>query len=113
MPICRQRVALEPDQVHTARLLSGHQQVKDVGGEQAQAHQLVGDRGVQSFCTGDVRLDSLNESELDYYLLPQLDLPSRELHVTARNSAEIECFRFDDLNFLYGMSERERLHRRI
>lgn len=60
-----------------------------------------------------VRLDSLNESELDYYLLPQLDLPSRELQVTARNSAEIECFRFDDLNFLYGMSERERLQRRI
>ena len=60
-----------------------------------------------------VRLDPLNEAELDYYLLPQLDLPNRELQVTARNSAEIECFRFDDLNFLYGMSERERLQRRI
>ena len=60
-----------------------------------------------------VRLDPGNASELDYYLLPQLDLPSRELQVTARNSAEIECFRFDDLNFLYGMSERERLQRRI
>ena len=60
-----------------------------------------------------VRLDPLNETELDYYLLPQLDLPNCELQVTARNSAEIECFRFDDLNFLYGMSERERLQRRI
>jgi hypothetical protein len=35
------------------------------------------------------------------------------LQVTVRNSAEIECFRFDDLNFFYGMSERERLQRRI
>lgn len=60
-----------------------------------------------------VRLDPGNAAELDYYLLPRLDLPSQELQVTARNSAEIECFRFDDLNFFYGMSERERLQRRI
>ncbi len=60
-----------------------------------------------------VRLDPANAAELDYYLLPRLDLPNQELQVTARNSAEIECFRFDDLNFFYGMSERERLQRRI
>ena len=60
-----------------------------------------------------VRLDPGDAAELDYYLLPRLDLPSQELQVTARNSAKIKCFRFDDLNFFYCMSERERLQRRI
>jgi DNA invertase Pin-like site-specific DNA recombinase len=60
-----------------------------------------------------IRLDPFNQSELDYYLLPKLDLPSRELKVTDRNVADFECFRFDDLNFFYGMSVRERLIRKI
>jgi hypothetical protein len=60
-----------------------------------------------------IRLDPFNQSELDYYLLPKLDLPSRELQVTDRNIADFECFRFDDLNFFYGMSVRERVIRKI
>lgn len=60
-----------------------------------------------------IRLDPFNHSELDYYLLPKLDLPNRELKVTDRNIADFECFRFDDLNFFYGMSVRERLIRKI
>ncbi len=58
-----------------------------------------------------IRLDAANTSELDYYLLPRLDLPEQEIRVSNRNSANFECFRFDNLNFFYGMSERERLHR--
>ena len=64
-----------------------------------------------------IRLDAANAAELDYYLLPRLDLPSQEIRVTqytnARTSPEFECFRFDDLNFFYGMSEREQLQRRV
>ena len=60
-----------------------------------------------------IRLDATNTQELDYYLLPRLDLPEQEIHVSNKNSADFECFRFDDLNFFYGMSERERLQRRI
>ena len=60
-----------------------------------------------------VRLDPQNASELDYYLLPRLDLPEQEIRVCNRNSANFECFRFDDLNFFYGMSERERLQRKF
>ena len=52
-------------------------------------------------------------SELDYYLLPRLDLPEQEIRVCNRNGANFECFRFDDLNFFYGMSERERLQRKF
>jgi DNA invertase Pin-like site-specific DNA recombinase len=60
-----------------------------------------------------IRLDAANTQELDYYLLPRLDLPDQEIRVSNRNSANFECFRFDDLNFFYGMSERERLQRRV
>ena len=60
-----------------------------------------------------IRLDAANTSELDYYLLPRLDLPDQEIRVSNKNSADFECFRFDDLNFFYGMSERERLQRRV
>ena len=60
-----------------------------------------------------IRLDAANTQELDYYLLPRLDLPEQEIRVSNKNSADFECFRFDDLNFFYGMSERERLQRRI
>ena len=60
-----------------------------------------------------IRLDAANAQELDYYLLPRLDLPEQEIRVSNKNSADFECFRFDDLNFFYGMSERERLQRRV
>ena len=60
-----------------------------------------------------IRLDAANTQELDYYLLPRLDLPDQEIRVSNKNSADFECFRFDDLNFFYGMSERERLQRRV
>ena len=43
----------------------------------------------------------------------RLDLPEQEIRVSNKNSADFECFRFDDLTFFYGMSERERLQRRI
>ncbi len=57
-----------------------------------------------------VRLDYANEVELDYFLLPSLDLPRREirldLNMCNRNSAHFEAFRFDDLSFFYAMFER-------
>jgi DNA invertase Pin-like site-specific DNA recombinase len=57
-----------------------------------------------------VRLDYANEAELDYFLLPGLDLPRREirpdLNMCNRNSAHFEAFRFDDLSFFYAMFER-------
>ena len=56
-----------------------------------------------------VRLDGNNELELDYYLLPRLDLPTHEIRLSTKNSMQFECFRFDDLGFFYGMSEREHL----
>jgi len=58
-----------------------------------------------------IRLDPTNASELDYYLLPQLDLPRQEIRMGQRNREQFECFRFEDFDFLFGMAKRERLLR--
>ena len=58
-----------------------------------------------------IRLDQVNQTELDYFVLPQLDSPGGELQLSERNQAEFDCFRFDDLSFFYGMSERQRVQR--
>ena len=59
-----------------------------------------------------VRLDHANETELDYFLLPWLDLPRQEIRLCNRTSMNFECFRFTDLDFFYGMAERAPLLRR-
>jgi DNA invertase Pin-like site-specific DNA recombinase len=58
-----------------------------------------------------IRLDPTNACELDYYLLPQLDLPKQEIRMGQRNREQFECFRFEDLDFFYGMAQRERVLR--
>ncbi len=58
-----------------------------------------------------VRLDPRNEGELDYYLLPWLDLPRQEIRLCNRTSLAFEAFRFDDLGFFYTMAERTGIRR--
>ena len=58
-----------------------------------------------------VRLDRDNEKELDFYVLPSLLFRNTRLSLAERNSAEIECFRFDTLEFFCGMSKHNHLRR--
>jgi len=60
----------------------------------------------QADVTLAVRLDALNRGELDYYLLPWIDLPRQEIRLCNRTAIAFEAFRFDDLRFFYGMAER-------
>lgn len=53
-----------------------------------------------------IRLDDSNETELDYFLLPRLNFGLSRVQLTERNAAEFECFRFDDLDFFYGLARR-------
>ena len=53
-----------------------------------------------------IRLDPSNETELDYYVLPRLNFGPARIQITERNATEFECFRFDDLNFFYGLTRR-------
>jgi len=53
-----------------------------------------------------------NREELDYYLLPWLDLPRQEIRLCNRTSIAFEAFRFEDLGFFYGMAERVGIRRK-
>lgn len=58
-----------------------------------------------------VRLDYDNTEPLDYYLLPRLDFGQPGINLADQNQIEFESYRFDTLDFLYGMAERTRLRR--
>ena len=58
-----------------------------------------------------VRLDQTNQSALDYYLLPRLDFGQPRIRLAERNPIEFESYRFDSLDFLYGMAQRTRVRR--
>lgn len=50
-----------------------------------------------------VRLDAGNEAALDYYLLPRLDFGTANLSLAELNAVEFDCYRFDTLDYLYGI----------
>ncbi len=58
-----------------------------------------------------VRLDETNQAALDYYLLPRLDFGKSGIHLADHNGLEFESYRFDSLDYLYGMAERSRIRR--
>jgi DNA invertase Pin-like site-specific DNA recombinase len=58
-----------------------------------------------------VRLDDCNQAALDYYLLPRLDFGQARIHLADHNGIEFECYRFDSLDYLYGMARRIRIRR--
>lgn len=58
-----------------------------------------------------VRLDEENQAALDSYLLPRLDFGQPRIHLADRNGIEFECYRFDSLDYFYGMARRLRIRR--
>lgn len=58
-----------------------------------------------------VRLDQGNQSPLDYYLLPRLDFGQQRISLAEQNAIEFDSYRFDTLDYLYGMAERARMRR--
>ena len=69
------------------------------------------DTSLQPDITVAVRLDETNQAPLDYYLLPRLDFGGRGFNLAERNAIEFESYRFDNLDYLYGMAERTRVRR--
>lgn len=55
------------------------------------------------------RLDASNAGIQDYYLLPRIDFGPTHLNLAEQNTAELESYRFDSLDYLYGMAGRARL----
>ena len=58
-----------------------------------------------------VRLDETNQAPLDYYLLPRLDFGQARVSLADHNGIEYESYRFDNLDYLYGMAARSRIRR--
>ncbi|MBS0189668.1 MAG: recombinase family protein [Planctomycetes bacterium] len=51
------------------------------------------------------RMDADNELPTDYYLLPAIDLEMPEFRLTEFNGASIDTFRFESLEFFFGMAK--------
>ena len=69
------------------------------------------DTSLRPDITVAVRLDHSNQTARDYYLLPQLDFGQPRISLAEHNGIEFESYRFDSLDFLYGMAERIRVRR--
>jgi Recombinase len=67
------------------------------------------DAGLKPDITVAVRMDSENRDPIDYYLLPSLDMTFERLMIAEDNPVGIETFRFDNLNFFFGMARRMRI----
>jgi DNA invertase Pin-like site-specific DNA recombinase len=52
-----------------------------------------------------VRMDPSNEQPSDYYLLPTIDLELPEFRLAEFNGAAIDTFRFESLEFFFGMAK--------
>lgn len=69
------------------------------------------DTSLQPDITVAVRLDATNQGPLDYYLLPSLDFGSRGFNLADRNGIEFESYRFENLDYLFGMAQRTKVRR--
>lgn len=67
------------------------------------------DTGLSPDITVAVRLTADNRSALDYFLLPRLDFGLARVHLGETNPVELEGYRFDNLDYLYGMAARSRV----
>jgi DNA invertase Pin-like site-specific DNA recombinase len=64
------------------------------------------DAGLRPDITVAIRMDSENRAPLDYYLLPSLDMTFEKLMMAEENPVSLETFRFDTLDFFFGMAKR-------
>lgn len=58
-----------------------------------------------------VRLAPDNQTIQDYYLLPHLDFGLPRISLAEHNGFEFESYRFDTLDYLYGMAEQAKFRR--
>jgi hypothetical protein len=66
---------------------------------------------LQPDITVAIRLDPENQGPLDYYLLPRLDFGQARIHLAEQNAIEFDSYRFETLDYLYGMAGRTRIRR--
>jgi len=67
------------------------------------------DTGLNPDITIAIRMDGDNREPLDYYLLPGIDMTEEKLLLAEDNGLSLDSYRFDDLEFFYGMALRTKL----
>ncbi len=71
--------------------------------------QIRFDVGLWPDITVAVRMDRENRAPLDYYLLPRIDMTAPRLRLAEDNGVSLDAYRFDSLEFLFGLSARTAL----
>ncbi len=51
-------------------------------------------------------MDTDNRDPLDYYLLPHIDLTCDRVLLAEDNAISLDTYRFDTLDFFFGMARR-------
>ncbi len=71
--------------------------------------QIRFDVGLWPDITVAVRMDEPNQSALDYYLLPRIDMTGPRLRLAEDNGISLDAYRFETLEALFGLAARAEL----
>jgi DNA invertase Pin-like site-specific DNA recombinase len=71
------------------------------------------DAGLKPDITIAVRMDATNEGIRDYYVLPGIDMMWENLRIAEANGIYLDAYRFDTLDYFFGMAERVNLEEAI
>jgi DNA invertase Pin-like site-specific DNA recombinase len=64
------------------------------------------DEGLKPDITIAVRMAATNDSIRDYYLLPAIDMTWEHLRIAEENGVYLDAYRFETLDYFFGMAER-------
>ena len=67
------------------------------------------DSGLAPDITVALRMDFANKDPLDYYLLPIIDIDMEKLRLAEQNGAHLDTYRFENLDFFFGMAEQVKI----
>ncbi len=64
------------------------------------------DEGLRPDITIAIRMNSSNDAPRDYYLLPAIDMTWDTLRVAEENGLYLDAYRFESLDYFFGMAKR-------
>ena len=64
------------------------------------------DEGLRPDITIAIRMNASNDAPRDYYLLPAIDMAWETLRVAEDNGIYLDAYRFDSLDYFFGMAKR-------
>lgn len=67
------------------------------------------EHGVETDIVIVLRMDHANESVLDYYLFPRIDMATERLRLAVYNGLRLDAYRHDTLDFFYSVVERVKI----